>query len=626
MSAFAIHKDRVRNARVRRRLLWDGAHVPGAAREIREACAKDVLFWVNYFCWTHNPKCDPAVMPFVTYPFQDDAILAIEDAIRHGRDVAIEKSREMGASWMNVLVPLHQLLFSSMKSFLLVSRNESYVDEQGNPKSLFWKLDFLLKHMPRWMKPASMTRKSMHLENGVNGTVISGESTTGEVGRGDRRTAILLDEFAAFETKAGYAALASTQATTNCRIFNSTPKGVANAFYDVVDKFKKKGGGIVIRMHWTQHPEKNKGMYTAVRNDKSGRMELKLLSDWKGVVEIFQMGTGLVKLVAFPEDYPFILDGKTRSPWYDRECKRNINPVEIAQELDIDYQGSDYQFFDPLAVERYKEQWCRKPETVGDLVIDVPQGNALKLVESPKGHFAMFVPLNEQGRVPEDEKFVMGVDVSAGTGASNSTFAVYSRRTNEKVAEFADPAILPDNFGRLVVAAARFFNDAMVVPDRSGPTGEVFVRRVLAEGYTNIYFRRNERKIGAPKTDEPGVWLNPAMKTAVLTQYRDAIGRVTVINRSERAMDECLRFIMTQNGCVEHSSATNANDPSGARTNHGDLVIADALATLALTENAVRDVPQEQKIPYNSLAWRMREERMREREADADDLGPEWEP
>ena len=622
MSAVRIEKDRHRNAMVRRRLLWDGAHVPGAAREIREACAKDVLFWVNYFCWTHNPRLDPAVVPFVTYPFQDEAILEIQDAIRNGRDVAIEKSRDMGASWLNVLVPLHQLQFSSMKSFLFVSRNESYVDEQGNPKSLFWKIDFLLKHQPRWLKPLSLVRKSMHLENGTNGTVLSGESTTGEVARGDRRTAILLDEFAAFETKAGYAALASTQATTNCRIFNSTPKGVANAFYDVV----KKSSAKVIRMHWSQHPEKNKGLYTAERDEDTGRMKLKLLSDWRGVVEVCQKGSKLVKKVAFPEDYPFVLDGKMRSPWYDRECSRAVNPVEIAQELDIDYQGSDYQFFDPMAVERYKEQWCREPEMTGDIGIAVEQGNALRITASPKGHFSMFVPLDASGRVPADEKFVLGVDVSAGTGASNSTFAAYSRRTNEKVAEFADPTILPDNFARLVVAAARFFNDAMVVPDRSGPTGEVFVRRVLAEGYTNLYFRRNERKIGAPKTDEPGVWLNPAMKTAVLTQYRDAIGRVTVVNRSERAMDECLRFIMTQNGNVEHSSATNANDPSGARTNHGDLVIADALATLALTENAVRDVPQEQRVPYNSLAWRMREERERAAENNTDNLGGEWEP
>ena len=622
MSSLPIYKDRVKNAKVRRQLLWDGAHVPGAAREIRKACADDVLFWINYFCWTHNPRLDPAVIPFVTYPFQDEAIREIEEAIRSGHDVVIEKSRDMGASWLNVLVPLHQMQFDPMKSFLFVSRNESYVDEQGNPKSLFWKMDFLLKHQPKWLKPTSVMRKSMHLENNGNGTVISGESTTGEVGRGDRRTAILMDEFAAFETKAGYAALASTQSTTNCRIFNSTPKGVANAFYDVVHKT----GAKVIRMHWSQHPEKNKGLYTAVRNEKTGRMEPKLLSDWKGIVEVCAKGSKLVRRVAFPEDYPFILDGKTRSPWYDRECSRAVNPVEIAQELDIDYQGSDYQFFDPLAVERYKEQWCRDPEMVGELEVDAAQGNALRLTENAKGSFSMFVPLDASGRMPVDEKFVCGADVAAGTGASNSTLAFYSRKTNEKVAEFANPNMLPDDFARFAVAACRFFNNALLVPDRSGPTGEVFVRRVLAESYTNIYFRRNERKMGAPRTDEPGVWLNPAMKTTVLQQYRDAIGRVTVINRSARAMDECLRFVMTQNGNVEHSSATSANDPSGARTNHGDLVIADALATLGLTENEVRDVPQEQVIPPDTLAWRMREERMQQAERSVDTLGPEWNP
>ena len=622
MSRFAMPKDPVANAKVRRRLLWDGAHVPGAAREIREACKDNILFWVNAFCWTYDPRRKQPIVPFITYEYQDEAILEIQDAVRVGRDVAIEKSRDMGASWINVIVPTHDFCFMSALNFLFVSRNESYVDEQGNPKALFWKMDFLLKHQPKWLKPSQIVRKSMHLENGESGTVISGESTTGEVGRGDRRTAILLDEFAAFETKAGYAALASTQSTTNCRIFNSTPKGVANAFYDVVHKT----GAKVIRMHWSQHPEKNKGLYCSTRNAKTGRMEPKLLSDWKGVVEVCEKGSKVVRKVAFPEDYPFILDGKTRSPWYDRECSRAVNPVEIAQELDIDYQGSDYQFFDPIAVERYKEQWCREPEAVGELEIDVAQCNALRLTLNPKGSFSIFVPLNETGRVPPDEKFVCGADVAAGTGASNSTLAFYSRKTNEKVAEFANPNMLPDDFARFAVAACRFFNDALLVPDRSGPTGEVFVRRVLAESYTNIYFRRNERKMGAPRTDEPGVWLNPAMKTTVLQQYRDAIGRVTVINRSARAMDECLRFIMTQSGNVEHSSATSANDPSGARTNHGDLVIADALANLGLSDDASRDVPQERTIPPNTLAWRMREERMREAEKDTDTLGPEWEP
>lgn len=642
--SFAIPKDPVANAKLRRRLLWDGAHVSGAAEAIRAECARDSLFWINLFCWTYDPRKKQSVVPFITYDYQDEAIREIEAGIREGRDIAIEKSRDMGASWLNVIVPTHQFQFApTSQNFLMVSRNESYVDEQGNPKSLFWKMDFLLKFQPRWMKPVRIVRKQMHLENGITASVISGESTTGEVGRGDRRTAILLDEFAAFETKSGYAALASTQSTTNCRIFNSTPKGVANAFYDVVHKT----GAKVIRMHWSRHPDKAKGLYCSMRNETTGKMEVRLFGGldshgdeiwiplpslkpedkvWRGVVDVCEKGTKVVRRVAFPEDYPFVTDGKKRSPWYDRECSRAVNPVEIAQELDIDYAGSDYQFFDPIAIERYKEQWCRDPEIVGDLEIEIAHCNALRLTPNPKGHFAMFVPLNAQGRVDAGEKYVLGVDVSAGTGASNSTIAVYSRRTNEKVAEFADPNVLPDDFGRFVVAVARFFNDALIVPDRSGPTGEVLVRRILAEGYTNIYFRKNTKKIGAPVTDEPGIWLNPAVRTEVLQNYRDAIGHCTIINRSERALDECLRFIVNQSGNVEHSSAANANDPSGAKSNHGDLVIADALATIALCDTGYRDQPQEQNIPQNSIAWRMMEERNRNLEKQQDTLGGEWNP
>ena len=67
MSRFVMPKDPVANAKVRRRLLWDGAHVLGAAQEIRAACAKDVLFWVNAFCWTFDPRRKDSVVPFITY-------------------------------------------------------------------------------------------------------------------------------------------------------------------------------------------------------------------------------------------------------------------------------------------------------------------------------------------------------------------------------------------------------------------------------------------------------------------------------------------------------------------------------------------------------------------------------
>lgn len=609
-----IEKDPILNARIRRQLLWDGAHVNGAAKEIVAACAKDSLFFVNHFCFTFDPRKKQSIIPFVTYDFQDDAIRSIERGIDRGTDICIGKSRDMGASWLNILVPFHQWLFSSkdsIKNFLLVSRNESYVDDSGNPKSLFWKIDFLLKNLPKWLRPKETVRRSMHIENADTGSVIDGESTTGEVARGDRRTAILLDEFAAFESKAGYNALTATQSATNCRIFNSTPKGTNNAFHDVF----KKSSAVVIRLHWSQHPEKNRGLYKSVRNAQTGRMELRLLSGWKGIVDVCEKGTKDHRRVAFPEDYPFILDGRIRSPWYDRECSRAVNPVEIAQELDIDFNGSDYQFFDPIAVERYKDEICRDPKETGDFEIRDDLLEVVAFRPKPGGNMAMWdLPAAGSGRWDPERRFVMGVDVSAGTGASNSTVSVYDRTTNEKVCEYANPNILPDDFGRYVVALARFFNDALVVPDRSGPTGEVLVRRMLAEGYTNIYRRRNTKKIGAPVTDEPGVWLNPSVRTQFLQNYRDAIGHCKILNLSSRAMDECLRFICKMDGTIEHSQSANTNDPSGARSNHGDIVIADALAASALNEETGYETPKENDAPEGSVAWRMEFDRRRRAE------------
>jgi len=68
----------------------------------------------------------------------------------------------------------------------------------------------------------------------------------------------------------------------------------------------------------------------------------------------------------------------------------------------------------------------------------------------------------------------------------------------------------------------------------------------------------------------------------VFENYRDALGSQTFINRSAPAYIECLQFIVKPGGLVEHSKAANSQDPSGAKSAHGDEVVADALASLAL--------------------------------------------
>ena len=245
-----VPKGLLENLAYRKKLIRWGSKSKANAKTLYTACSRDLLFYVNTFVWTYdNRKLSTPRLPFITYPFQDEAFAALEEAIGQ-HDVLIDKSRDMGASWICVAVLEWLWHFRPFLSFLFVSRKEHFVDKSGDPKSLFWKLDFIHENLPGWLMPA-VHRIKLHKKNLDNGSTIDGESTNEDVARGDRRTAILLDEFAS--VKEGHQVDAATLSATNTRILNSTPKGIGNAFYDL-----RQSGTPRLTLHWTQHPEKGR--------------------------------------------------------------------------------------------------------------------------------------------------------------------------------------------------------------------------------------------------------------------------------------------------------------------------------------------------------------------------------
>jgi hypothetical protein len=123
-------------------------------RELWIACSRDILYWVNVFGWTYDPRKISSGMtpklPFITWEYQDEAFLALDESVGQ-TDVLIEKSRDMGASWICLTLFTWRWLFRPMESYLMVSRKESLVDGSGD--SLFSHVDFILKGLPEWMRP-----------------------------------------------------------------------------------------------------------------------------------------------------------------------------------------------------------------------------------------------------------------------------------------------------------------------------------------------------------------------------------------------------------------------------------------------------------------------------------------
>jgi len=529
---------------------------PADAAALRRMCAADPVAWFDGFAFTYDPRLETATVPFILYPFQEEAVRSMDAAIG-SHDLCIQKSRDMGASWILLGVFLWRWMFRNDQTFLLVSRNEDYVDRSGNPKSLFWKLDFYLKHLPSWMVPRS-ERARLRLTNMDNGSSIDGESTTGDVARGDRRTAIALDEFAAFDVDSGYRALASTRDATRSRIFNSTPAGTGNAFADVA----QSPGIAQLRMHWSQHPVKADGLYWVER--------------------------------------------KPRSPWYDRECQRCVSPVEIAQELDISFSGSQSVFFDPMRLDEVRKK-CRPPLQRGE-VEHSHNGTDPIWIQNHTGRWSLWCGLTPDGS-PPPSTYAVGADIASGTGSSNSCLSVLDLRTGCKVAEWASSDTRPDRMALIAVAACRWFADesgtpATLVHEAAGP-GRIMGDAAVEAGFRRFWLRPVEGIAAQKFTQRIGWFPTREGKVAMWGNYRKLLLEGAFENPSLDAVNECAEMIYT-NGGIEHVRAVNSQDVSGARMNHGDRATADALAALSLASRVtVRNaVPATDRVEPGSLASR----------------------
>ena len=224
------------------------------------------IFFIENFCWTYDPRSRNKNLPVVLFDYQKDAVRYIVDHIDRGENFLIEKSRDMGASWLIVYIFLWYWLFRDGTNLLLGSYKEKLVDDGVNQDALFGKLEFALRNMPQWILPRlfklSKHRQKLKLINPENQNIISGDTMNPNFGRGARKTAIFYDELGFWEhAKDSWEAGADT---TACQIANSTPAG--KNFY-----WKLRTSGMdVLTLPWKLHPLKDDAWY---QFEKSRRTE-----------------------------------------------------------------------------------------------------------------------------------------------------------------------------------------------------------------------------------------------------------------------------------------------------------------------------------------------------------------
>ncbi|MEM8737265.1 MAG: hypothetical protein AAGG38_02140 [Planctomycetota bacterium] len=599
VTGWKVPKAPAKNLQWRAALLAQADADPGLQHALYQASSESLLFWLNAFGFTFRVqetdeagKARPArhkYIPWVTWAIQDEHLLALEDAMETGYHLLTDKSRDMGSSWNHIGAIHHQFLFQDDSLFLELSRVESDVDQPGNQRSLMAKHDIIHKMLPEWMQP-KIKRTRLHIVNESNGSRIDGESSNKAAGSGDRRKAALLDEMAKMEH--GDRIKAAMQDVTPCILSNSTPWGPGTAY----SKWRASGQVKVFVLPWWEHPEKGRGRYT---------QQVKKTKKWK-----------------------------IRSPWYDNEAKKR-SPQEMAQEIDLDHIGSGDVFFEPTVIEEHKQQFARKPRNTFSIDFDrtVQSKDIPKILQRAQAEKVRARAGNELkvwgrligSRLDQTLNYVVACDISKGTGASNSVASVVCVETREKVAEWSDANTPPYEFGRTVcalclwVGGARRNGRPLLIWEANGAPGWDFGRQVVKVHQYPFYWR--DQIVG--QTDEKenkryGWHSSNQKKAEVLGIYRRALAHGGIINHSTEALNEALTYVHFTGGNIGPSALVAESE--SARATHGDRVIADMLAVLALGKaaggRAAVGNPPKRLAPANSIGARMRA-RLRQRQRQA---------
>ncbi len=217
------------------------------------------IHFIEHFMWTIDPrKIDMSLLPFILFPKQREYIEWLYNHYLKREDGIVEKSRDVGASWLSCAFATWIFLFYDNHSIGFGSNKEANVDESGNPKSLFEKVRILLRHLPIEFLPQDWDEgkhsRFLRIINPENGSTIVGEGGT-NIGRGGRTTMYFKDESAFYEQ-----ALKIEQAismNSDVKIDISTPNGVGNVFYK--KRFSKNYDVFVF--DWKDDPRKDMEWY-----------------------------------------------------------------------------------------------------------------------------------------------------------------------------------------------------------------------------------------------------------------------------------------------------------------------------------------------------------------------------
>lgn len=656
-----IPKNLKENLEFRKNIHSKIAKDKGLQKIFLQLCREEPRIFYNAVAWTLDPRIKDGScnLPFILRPKQDEAVLKVNNCIKTGKDGVIDKSKDEGASEILTKITTNKFLLIPDTLVRVGSRIEDLVDKTGDKTTLFAKIDYCINNLPIWWKLllgwdgknkvedngfSLLERTSLHLRHREYESTIDGEATSPHFGAGRRSTFMVLDELGRVDANIADKIIENSYDITDCALYNSTHfYGPSHPFA----KLLKRDNIEVIKLLWYNNPEKNKGLY---ESPKVGTIQILdkeyYLKKYPEVFAEIDINRPF-DYIEFSEKYSepnFIADGKEKQPiilrsvWHDLE-ERQREWGDLCRNVWAYPAGATDVYFDSFVNDRVRSQFVRNPKFQGDIVYKFKYKNGVRTNKIELSEFKKDFgnkPLKWWGNLVPDEdgklrpiqshNYIIGCDISFGTGNSNSTAMIRDANTKELIGEYVVCNTSPDDFAYLVSALALWIGGVTKFPyiiwERNG-VGRLFGKIIIEQGFTLIYTdtvedgktRTRKKRYGWTSTGGQN-----GTKNLVLSELKNAIKESLnkerasnyIIVYSEELVNELDSYMWFPSGDAD--SGENIDLSTGARARHGDRIIGTALTILADKEQPKAVKVLEKNPPVDSFAWRM--ERRKQIEAE----------
>ena len=196
------------------------------------------------------------------------------------RNIVVEKSRQIGETWLFAVLLAWILHYRAGAMGLALHRRSAEIDDGGvraTVKSLFGKVRYVdarigsRNGLPDPAARAAVpglgtltfrpfSREPAKIENPRNGSTVFGEGQTDNPGRGDTYDYFLGDEFA-FVEHGELVFAAVGEACPEGKALFSTVSGDSNVHARLSDR--KPQGWTYLRLHWSEHPHYGRDQHVA---------------------------------------------------------------------------------------------------------------------------------------------------------------------------------------------------------------------------------------------------------------------------------------------------------------------------------------------------------------------------